>query len=70
MSVSDRRLLIFSAAVFFLIKASVILSQTMAMGMPRLGDDGLLLLWRGEQINRVGVARTMQNIDAQSPNAL
>jgi len=70
MSVSDRRLLIFSAAVFFLIKASVILSQTMAMGMPRLGDDGLLLLWRGEQINRVGVARTMQNIDAQSPKAL
>lgn len=50
-----RFVLLLGAAVFFAAKAYFILSQTYAMGMPRLGDDAFVHLWRAEQVSHVGV---------------
>lgn len=51
-----QRLILVAGILFFLVaKAFFVLSQTAAMGMPRLGDDAFTHLWRAKQIEQVGV---------------
>jgi hypothetical protein len=51
-----QRIILVAGILFFIIaKACFILSQTAAMGMPRLGDDAFTHLWRAQQIEQVGV---------------
>jgi hypothetical protein len=54
-----RLILVLGAAVFIVAKAYFIIAQTAAMGMPRLGDDAYVHLWRAEQVNHVGVIGTL-----------
>ena len=63
-------LLLLGIAAFWLPKFLAILLQTQAMDQPRLGDDALVLLWRGGQINIMGLASSIAPIDETSPRAL
>lgn len=47
MILAERRLLALACAFFFLVKAIWVLLPVQAMGLPRLGDDGLVYLWTG-----------------------
>jgi hypothetical protein len=66
----SHRLFIFGAAIFFLPKIIAILLQTYVMEQPRLGDDALLLMWRGEQINIMGISDSMRPVGENAPQAL
>lgn len=48
-------LLILGMFLFFCLRFSAVLMQTAAMGGPRLGDDALVHLWRGHQLNTTGI---------------
>jgi len=65
-----RHLFLLGIVAFWLPKLAGILLQTNAMDQPRLGDDALLLLWRGEQVNVSGLVASMSPIDKNSPRAL
>lgn len=49
-----RLVLALGVAIFILAKLFMVWAQTSAMGMPRLGDDAFVHLWRAEQIGIVG----------------
>jgi len=66
----SHRLFIFGAVIFFLPKILTILLQTYVMDQPRLGDDALLLMWRGEQINTMGLSDSMRSVSESAPQAL
>ncbi|MBF0194857.1 MAG: hypothetical protein HQL71_09870 [Magnetococcales bacterium] len=65
-----QRLFLIGILVFLLPKLTLILSQTQIMDQPRLGDDGLALMWRGEQINVMGFGASRKPIDETAPRAL
>lgn len=66
----SHRLFIFGAVIFFLPKIIAILLQTYVMEQPRLGDDALLLMWRGEQVNIMGISDSMRPLGENAPQAL
>lgn len=56
------------AALFLFAKLFMVWAQTSAMGMPRLGDDAFVHLWRAEQVGIVGPLDTLGgklNFDAR-----
>lgn len=57
----DSRLILFlGIAVLIAVKAYFILAQTSAMGMPRIGDDSFVHIWRAVQVDHVGVLGTLE----------
>lgn len=63
-------LLILGMFLFFSLRFSSILMQTAAMGGPRLGDDALVHLWRGHQINTTGIYDAYLSDTSSKPELL
>lgn len=57
-------------SIFLGLWVSSVLMQTDAMGMPRLGDDALVHLWRGEEINVAGILGAHSSEFARKPELL
>jgi hypothetical protein len=56
--------------IFILAKAFFILSQTSAMGMPRLGDDSFAHLWHAALTDRIGALKALEGDLGNAPRAV
>jgi len=46
-------LLVLGVTVFFVVRSVLVIVPAAVLGVPRLGDDGLIYLWKGA-LNRTG----------------
>ncbi|MGH8741987.1 MAG: hypothetical protein ACREUN_13805, partial [Burkholderiales bacterium] len=65
-----RLIFVAGIACFVSAKAFFILSQTVAMGIPRLGDDAYVHLWRAREIDLTGIAAIVRGERRAAPRAI
>lgn len=65
-----RLIFVAGIACFIAAKAFFLLSQTAAMGIPRLGDDAYVHLWRAREIDLTGVASALRGDRSAAPRAI